>query len=371
MPLNSKIIGPPEGDDASVLNYHSIYPAALNVVAHPFAEPSPTVWPVVDVNGSEQMAVNGDPAGVASEQMYDGTNPGPWPVSIISGVWALFATSPTGGNAIDGTGTTGAARIRFDNGSSFSLANFSNLAMEVYVVSWPGNRDLMTHGVDGAGAQVGLTVDIDDYINTGLSGTWQTAIIPLPDMGSPPSVDGFDIFTSGNNLDFWIRNVRLLGTDPTAGPRQFTAKALPGTRFRINQIKATFSANIPPDQLDPTEMFGLPELANGILYQFKFGTEVFNTSLFRNFHDIVKLGSQTGEVWGGTTNNRLTYSTTYVTNPDYLVLDSSRDDEFRIFVLDDLSSFVSFTTNLSIGIEFLDPKKRQSGHHITDLLRGL
>lgn len=127
------------------------------------------------------------------ENIHDGNDNDYWDGTTIQTFAADFDFSstdqnntPGGSQSIDYTDSEDGDIAQFTRPEGdIDLTPFISLMGYIYLTSTlTGGDDIMLYGWDtGTGTMVGNTIDLTDYITTGLTDTWQSFTIPLVDMG--------------------------------------------------------------------------------------------------------------------------------------------------------------------------------------------
>jgi hypothetical protein len=208
---------------------------------------------VNDFHGID-MAVNASPQG-SPERIHDGTDDEYWTGSALLGNWIFDSVDQayTGSKSVDGTGTTHNSQCQFlkmEYGSPilFDLINSTSITGWIYLESWPetGVKRLDLNAWDTVGiGQIGITVNIGDYINTGIFNVWQKFTIILEDMSLvSESIDSIRIQNvstgAGSPIEFYIDEFKIDSALGSVSPKDYIVTAPTGYLMFVDSMSAVF-----------------------------------------------------------------------------------------------------------------------------------
>ena len=216
---------------------------------------------------------------------------------------------------------------------------------------------------DNAGVPEGVSVDLNDFIDTGLLGTEQSFAIPLSEFNAENSVvDGFTITltrTGGTKPTMAFDDLQI---EQTGDPVVFKATTPIGTRFHITELRLALADNetgivtVAGDtenhsmiNLSFDKILSISRLTNGIIFKrVQAGKTLFSVTI-RQLGDFLATGSNIVNVVSDGTN---TFITLLVVFPEPIVLDGTPTDDFLSFTINDnLSSLLLFTAAARGAVE--------------------
>jgi len=335
--------------------------AGLNVLTRPAKVfENKIIFFVNETNGAD-MAVNADTLS-NNEWVHDGIDNVYWTAAAISGTWIFNSAAqnhtPLGAQSIDATATVNnnTAQIVRGGGALALASPISALGIYIYITGWnapQGNRGVSVVGWDtGAGAAVGSSVNISDYIDTTILNSWQHAIIPLTDMNlQEQSIDAIRIQTtvvSGIPPNYYLDDIEILEGDE---PLEYIIAPDEGTWLYVDDINATIvdgytgittvagaTENATFPRIPYNSFLGLAALTNGILYQRINNAEVRESFTLKQLFDIIKLPGTEIVGYGGDGTNSWVKVRVKVTEP--IVLKSENNDLLKMSISDDLSGLL-------------------------------
>jgi len=253
---------------------------------------------------------------------------------------------------IDATPSTNNQTLQFDRGGDLDLTTYVAITGYIYITSWATKKRVNLYGWDvGAGTQLGVTVNIGDYVNVSALNVWQKFTIPLSDMGInglSSTFDGLRMTTisvgAGVSPDYYIDYIQVEkagAVDPTT----YTIKPAKGQWLYVHSfmwsmadaLDTTLANNSMPN-LSYNRLLGVTELAAGIDYQRIQSGEIVFSSNIKNIANILQwAGSEIKTIIQDNTNAFLTIETKFI---EPIILKSEDLDELRLTINDDLSGLL-------------------------------
>jgi len=226
-------------------------PMGAVVYTERLVEFSPEVHPFLNDTFGTAMNVSAAFSGVP-EIIHNGGTSTEWTGSAIAGTWNFAdggVTSLTSANNAD------TASFAEEGATTVDMSNFTALTIKINLTIYnPLNNSIFVI-FDLAGAVVGNTVNLNDFIDTGLIGTAQIAVIPKADMGLIDQlVDGFRIIvqrSGGTKPTMTFDDIQL---EVTGTPEVFKATTPVGTRFHISELRLGLSDNISAAPIKPVSI---------------------------------------------------------------------------------------------------------------------
>lgn len=280
-----------------------------------------------------------------------------WLASVISGTWIFNSTTQahTGTKSIDASATTNNDTAQIAKGSTIDLSNYVAITGWVYLSSWNdrGTKGIQLYGWDtSTAAIVGSEINLKDYINIGLIGSWQKFVIPLPHMNLVgETIDAIRIKTvdigAGSPPSYYLDDIQI---EETKTPIEFSIEPDPGTWLHVNNYSlllvdayASTLTDATMPYLSYDKLLGETSLTNGILYQRVIDGEVLLSFPFRDLGDILMFPGAKIENCGSDNTN--TFLKILVDLIEPIVLKAENGDKISFIISDDLSGLLKLTVS--------------------------
>lgn len=331
--------------------------AGLLTLQERFLQFNPEVHPFLNDNFgtamNQNIAFTGTP-----EIIHNGGTSTEWTGSAIAGVWNFAdggKISLISGNNND------QAEFAEETPTTIDLSGFTTLTGKINLTIYNSTNNSLSVVFNNAGINVGDSVNIDNYIDTGLIGTEQSFIIPKADLGlTTQLVDGFTMTLArigGAKPTMTFDDIQL---EQTGSSAVFKATTPRGTRFHITELRiaiadalsgiVTGSTTTYPTMigLSYNQILGVSALSNGIIFsRVQNGVTNFSVVL-KQLGDFLGTGSNLINAISDGTN---TFIGLLVAFPEPIVLDGG-DDSFLSFTINDnLSGLLQFTAAARGAIE--------------------
>lgn len=296
------------------------------------------------------------------EIIHNGGSSTEWTGSTIQGTWNF---ADLGKVTITSANNNDEASFAEETPTTIDMSGFTALTGKVDLDVYSSINNSMIIQFDNAGTDVGNSIDLNDFIDTG-DFTEQNFVIPKADLGlTTQLLDGMTIIIT-----------RLAGTKPTikfddiqfeqtGNPAIFTASTPLGTIFKVTELRiaiadnitgittvagATETATVPNLSFD--DFMGITSpLTNGIIFKrVAKGKTLFSVTI-KQIGDFLSTGSNLINHISDGTN---TFITLLIEFPEPIVLDGSTEDALTFTINDDLSGLLQFTAAARGSIQ-LDP----------------
>jgi len=291
-----------------------------------------------------------------------------WTTSIIVGGGWIFnsgtvgAISPHSGSVmIDATGTAINDTMQLAKGSDFNLTNYVAITGWIALTDWSvsGTKEVNLLGWDTVGgAQVGTTVNLGNYVNTGVLNTWQKFTISLADMALVgQTINAFRITTidlgPGGPPDYFLDEIEVQEQSTTSAissaefkvePEQGTWLYVYNVKFFIADAYDSTLVNSSMPKLLYNQILGEAALTTGLLFRrYKDGEINFSGSM-KQLSDLLEFpGSEIDSFGGDGTNTWISVKFTMI---EPFVLKSEDRDYLSLTVSDDLSGLLRFRASI-------------------------
>ena len=290
---------------------------------------------------NQDATAGGTPVGI-----HDGLDSILWTGSEVVGSSVTFnstnrAFAGTQSIRVDGASLNDVWQVA--KGSDQDLSSYETLNMHVNVNRrWTTGDSIAVYGWDtGTGAQVGVSVLLENYMNEFSFDDWQTVNIPLSDMGlENQTIDSFrfeQVGVDGQSPDYFIDALQLLETGSLI---RFTVTPDAGKDLYIDAIRLTIVNNVTGAAArNYNELLG-ETLANGISIIRTSRQEVI---VGRNISDVAEFyaaGFNQVVLEEGATESTLVLEIKFL---PYVLLESLYGDDISFGIQDDLSGFTRMT----------------------------
>jgi len=338
-------------------------PPGLMVYSDPYRLEENRPITAVDAGGSTAMNVNGSTAGGTPDAIHDGTDTTLWTASNLSGTNFVFnSTDPDSAadRSIDAVATVNNNEALLTRASTLTFANYTALTGNIYVDSWPtaGTKEVrFRFRLDGV--DIGTTINLSSYINTGTQNTWQSFIIPLTEFAlAGTDIDELVITTvdigGGQPPNYYLDDLSLASTGATGSPTIYTIAPNGGETiliygfvynivfpFNPTATVAGATENFVANQYLSYDKFAhLPTLPNGLTVRRIQDNNVGFSNIVTTNWDLLKATNHIIETFVSDGTNTMLKIATQFTGP--VELNGNRGDRYEFIVNDDLTDLLAF-----------------------------
>lgn len=290
-----------------------------------------------DENGNN-MAVAASFSGTAVN-IHDGGDTSGWTGTATAGTWDFAdTTNPDAGtNCVSLTTANNNDSANFA-GASVTGASYTAITLRIRLDTYDAANNSISLSFNLSGAPVGISVDIDTYINTNTIGSYQSAIIPLSDLEIESSTfNQCDIIVSrigGTKPTF---RVDLFQIEELGGSVRYQVKPDARTIFYIEEIRFTFIDNVTGNAaLDYLKILGVT-LTNGlVITRISKDGPIIGRNI-SSVADFYSFGFDRELLQDDGTNTILTLSVKFTTP---LALNALFDETINIDINDNLSGLL-------------------------------
>lgn len=349
MPIKSVIIDPGTGKQAAVVD--SEEKNALVVATRPLKTYSIKVKFASNPNYGYNMNVAGGFGGTP-EHVHNGTDNIYWTASSIVGTWVFNSTTQahTGTKSIDATSTSNSDIAQIVRGSMISLINRVAITGWLYVSNW-NDKDIKRIDVFGwdttTSLMVGNAVNLREYTDVGLIGSWQKFVLPLSSMDLvDETIDAIRIETidigAGNPPSYYLDDIQI---EETSNNIEFDIVPDYNTWLYVNDINIYLVGACTTTLTDATmpylsydKFLGVESLSGGILYKGVTGGKTRFTIPFKNISDFLMFPRARIDGYGSDGTN--TFLKICIDLEYSFPLQAENGDKISFTVTDDLSGLL-------------------------------
>jgi hypothetical protein len=281
--------------------------------------------------------------------IHNGTDNAYWTGSVVVGTWIFdsVAQAHAGAKSVDATATVNNSIAQFTKAAAIDLTGYAAITGWIYLDSWDdqGTKGIQIYGWDvGTSSQVGAVIDLRDYINIGLTDSWQKFAVSLDNFGLVgETMDAIRVKTidvgPGDAPDYYLDDIQI---EENADPVEFTIRPDLGKWLHVNTYSifivdayASTLADATMPFLSYDKLLGVTSLENGILYQRIINGETPLSFPFRNLGEILSFPGASILSCGGDATN--TFLKILVDLREPIILKAEDEDEISFTVSDNLT----------------------------------
>ena len=268
---------------------------SLSVSSRDAITTTPRTFFFRDPNGNVAMNVDVSVSGTP-DQIYDGESSF-WTPTATVGTWDFASASPvhTGSFATDATATVNGDQGTFTRSTPIDTDNFSAISGWVQLDQFDPTKNEITIEFELSGSPVGIPVNIGDFIDDTLIGSFQQFVIPFSQISLSGDVDSMivtTVRTAGQPPDYHLDDLQL----EEFGGAVYSISPGDQEMFSFNEIgfivEDTFDSTVSNASMEniPLDGFlGLPALTAGISLTYSKNGAVTSFN-FRELRDVFSSG---------------------------------------------------------------------------------
>lgn len=365
MPIEATIVGHDHKnglEGQATLNNPKGRPIGLMVYTESFTLLNPEVHPFLNddfgIAMNQNVSFSGSP-----ELVHDGTDNAGWTGSAVSGTWDFSDTTnpQAGANCVSLTSGVNNDEALFSDGTTTDMSGFTALTGQFRLDTYNSANNSVLISFSLAGAPVGNSININDFINAGILDVYQGFAIPKSEFGlTTQTVDEMNMVLVRSGGPQPTFRFDVLQWEQTGNPVIFTSSTPKRTRFHVTEIRLGLADNITGIVTGSTTTYptmlglaydallGVSTLSNGITFsRVQSGKTVFAITL-KQLGDFLSSGSNIVNAISDGTN---TFITLQVTFPEAVILDGNAGDFLSFTINDNLSGLLQFTAVARGSIE--------------------
>lgn len=318
--------------------------AGLIALTTPLFDTIPVVRPLLNsVNGADMnkaVSFSGSPELIhdgGDNAGWTGTGPSTWDfanaVNPQAGTACVAVTSAANGD----TGT-------FLDGGEIAMGTHEAISGQVRLDTYDASKNSMIFQFRNNGGDVGNTVNLNDFIDTGTLGSYQGFVIPKADMG----VDGLTV--DELTITFLVTGPKptvrfdVMQIEDDGAPLRYAFDLDAEEEFFLHTLKFVMADNVTAVS-DPSNFFSISALTNGIVIDIhSLGSPVFSGS-FRRTVDFINSPFILFDDSIGAANSWMSFTADF---PEPVILRGNDGDHVSLTIQDDLSSLTFFRATLNM-----------------------
>ena len=337
MTVSSVIVDPKTRTPAQV--YKRNGDTGVKVFTTPLKESVVAGRPFLNsVNGSAMnvsVTFSGTP-----EIIHNGGSSSAWDATAVQGTWDFT----TGAVVTLTTGQNNDQALFEDSGAgSVNFASYTAVTGKINLTTFNPLNESINLSFALAGVLVGNTVNLNDYIKTGLLGSQQTFAIGKADFGiSSNIVDDFRIVlvkAGGPRPTFAFDDIQI---EAVGNPVIYKVEADSGTKLSISKLVFSIADTGTGGTAYAYDQIGaIAALTNGIsINAISNGVNIFTANIKKLSDLLLSGGIIENHIDDGVDTYYSVGVNLFETTP--VVLDSRDNDEMRIIISDNLSGLLEF-----------------------------
>lgn len=295
------------------------------------------------VDANVDASFSGTPDGI-----HNGTDSALWTGTALTGTWDFASTTQAqaGTKSIEAINTVNNDEAQLERSSAITANSYVAMTGYIYITSWPssGTKEVELR-TRLAGVDVGNTVDLSTYIDTGILNSWIKFTIPLDDFGlGADSIDQVIVKTvdigGGAAPDYYLDTLQWEET----GSQVFSVEPSIGKIYSITNMSITMAdaydgtlASSSHPNIKYNQLLGLSKLTNGIVFRLTTDDIVRFNGVFAQHIDYMTFPGLSMQSGGDATNTWIRYDVKF----DFpFVMDSRKKDKLEMILSDDLSGLL-------------------------------
>lgn len=282
-----------------------------------------------------------------------------WSEAIIAGTWDFNADTGLTGSSVSITSANNNDEATFSDTGSTDFGAHTALTGQIRLETYSSinNSIILQFQIDNV--DVGNSIDLNDFIDTGILNSYQGFVIPKGDFGiTTQHVDEMDISitrTGGTKPIIRFDDIQI---EQTGTPLIYKVTTPKDTVFCITEIRIAIADALASTVADGTmeglsydKLLALTALSNGIIFQRSQGGEVIFSITLKQLGNFLSTGSDLVNHISDGTN---TFITLLIVFPQPIVLDGSKEDFLSFTINDNLSGLLQFTAAARGAIKSVD-----------------
>jgi len=280
------------------------------------------------------------------EGIHNGGDAALWTAAAGSGTWNFAdTTAPQAGlNHISITGADDLDFATFSDATETNMANYTAITGQVRLEAYNGALNTVLIKMRNNGSDVGVAVNLNNYITTSQLGVYQSIVIPKADLGlNGDTIDEMVITLTRSGGAKPIVYFDEIQIEETGDSLRYTVVPAAGTVLHVTQVVFTVADTGTAGAAYAYNKIGaISTLANGIVFNaVSVGENLFSSTIKQNSDFLNAAGEISNKIDDGV-------NTFYTVNVDVgaaqtVRLDSREEDSLSVVINDDLSGLDLFT----------------------------
>ncbi len=299
------------------------------------------VNPTFGMDMNQNVTFGGTP-----ELIHDGGDNAGWTGAIGVGTWnfADTATPQAGTNHVSITAANDSDFASFTDATETDMSSHTAITGQIQLVAYNEALNSTILQFRNNGLDVGTSVDLNDFMNPAILGSYQGFVVPKDEMSaSDITVDELTITIvrrSGPRPTIFFD---VLQIENTGTPARFEVIPDKGTRLHVDRVLMQWIDVGTGGTAHAYNKIGaLSALSNGIVLASRLlGRPEFGFPV-RQLSDILSVGWSVKDLVDDGTNT-LVKVQLFIDSEERLILDSRTGDNQSITINDDLSGLLKFT----------------------------
>ncbi len=292
------------------------------------------------------------------ELIHDGTDNAGWTGSTVAGTWDFSDTTDPndGSNCVSLTSGVSSDEALFSDGTTTDMSGYTAITGQLRLETYNGAQNAILVSFALAGAPVGNSVSLNDYVDTAVLGSYQSFAIAKGDFGlTTQTVDEMNMVLVRNSGPKPTFRFDELQWEQSGTPLSYIADTHLQTRLHVDEVRFAMADNITGVVTNGTmpglsynAFMGVSQLGTGVTLTRTKGNETVFSATLRDLGDMLAIGANIENSISDGTNTYLTISLRF---SEPAILDGNAGDKFTATVNDDLSGLLLLTASAIGGIE--------------------
>jgi hypothetical protein len=294
--------------------------------------------------------------GGTPELIHNGGDSAGWTGAAVAGTWDFAdTTDPYSGSAhVSVTTANNNDAATFTDAGEIDMSNYTAITGQVQLVSFNAAQNSINIQFSNNGGLVGNSINLNDYIDTGLIGSYQGFVIPKADLGiSSTTVDEMTITIARSGGTRPTIYFDVMQIEETGDPLTYTAEPDAGTKLHVSEIVLGWAdVGTGGTAYAYNKIGAISKLSNGIVLNVTIDETVIFSASFQQLADFLLEGGVILNQVDDGTNTYITINIK-VDKISPIVLDARENDKITITINDDISGLLEFKAEAIGGSEIL------------------
>lgn len=278
------------------------------------------------------------------ELIHDGGDATGWTGTGVSGTWDFAASGlgVGGGDAVTITNANDLDTASFADATETVMSGFTAITGQVNLITYSAANNEIVMQFHNNGLPVGNSINLNEYISTGVIGSYQGFVIPKADFGlNGTTVDEFTIVmekSAGPKPTVYFDNIQI---EESGEPAVFTLSPRKGTRLHVNSLIFSWvDVGTGGTAYAYDKIGALATLANGINVNL---TNSDVSGIVKSLGDFLCQSGQVTNLVDDGTNTFVTMKFDFKDDETPIMLDPKENRTITVTINDDLSGLDLFT----------------------------
>ncbi len=308
-----------------------------------FITVTPLLNPTFGADLNQNIGFTGTP-----ELIHDGGDNVGWTGAVVAGTWDFAdTTNPNAGTkCVSITTANDSDEATFSDATETAMSGRTAITGQIRLETYSDLTNAITLQFENNNVDVGNSVNLNNFIDTGLLNVYQGFVISKSEFGLDlETVDEIDMVVTragGARPTFRFDQFQI---EETGNPALFVYQPESGQSVRLISLKTVMADNVTAES-SFNAFLGVAVLANGLVVTAQsLGATVF-AGTFTRLVDFLTVPNSTYETSVGAADTWLTVNIPF--NDNQVILRDSEKDSITFVVNDDLSGLLFFRVFVTV-----------------------